>query len=137
MNIPKVDHSIFVFRSRPLRCNTLEVDAITVVVSDGGCHLVAGSSEGAVECLLALVLRSEATQQHVVLAGNVGNHKKSTKRRLGAVHSYCMYKASNSKKITLCLQRQYWHRNLSATVPISHTVLLRSPSSAPLLHMAI
>lgn len=71
----------------------MKVDLVAVVVSDGGFHLIGGSSEGAVKRLLTLVLRSEATQQHVVLTRNVGNHKKSTKCRLSAVHSYCMYKA--------------------------------------------
>ena len=87
-HVPKIHHSVLVFRCRPLCRNALEVNELAVVVSDGGLHLVASSGEGAVESLLTLVLWSEATQQHVVLTRSVGNHQKSTEGQLGAVHTY-------------------------------------------------
>ena len=59
-------------------------------MSDRGLHLVGSSREGAVESLLAPVLWCETAQEHVILARYVSNHKKTTKRALRTLHSYCM-----------------------------------------------
>ena len=85
---PEIDHSILSGRCRPFRCDALKVDLRRVVMSDGRFYLIASSSEGAVEGLLTFILWSEGAQEHVVLARDMSNHKKATKRALGTLHSY-------------------------------------------------
>ena len=53
-------------------------------------RLISGSSRGAVKSLLAPILRSEAAQEHVVLARDMSNHKKSTERGSSANQRYCI-----------------------------------------------
>ena len=57
-------------------------------MTDGWLHLIASSSEGAVESLLALILRNKTAQEHVILARDMGNHKKATKRAIRTLYSY-------------------------------------------------
>lgn len=57
-------------------------------MSDGRFHLIASSSEGTVEGLLTSILRSEGAQEHVILARDMSNYKKATKRALGSLHSH-------------------------------------------------
>ena len=57
-------------------------------MTDGWLHLIASSGEGAVESLLALILRNKTAQEHVILTRDVGSHKKAMKRAIRTLYSY-------------------------------------------------